>query len=95
VGEWVARGFLVSFAGTVTYARSEDLRRAAILVPRDRLLVETDAPVLAPQAHRGQRNEPAFIGSTYARLAVLRGVETSGLAREVSENAASLFGPRW
>jgi TatD DNase family protein len=51
--------------------------------------------VLAPQAHRGERNEPAFIAATYARLAELRGAETSDLARAVRENAASLFGPRW
>ena len=95
VGEWLARGFLVSFAGTVTYPSSDDLRSAAALVPRDRMLVETDAPVLAPQAHRGQRNEPAFITATYARLAEVRAVDVAELARDVRENAASLFGPRW
>ncbi len=95
VGDWIARGLLISFAGTVTYPRSDDLRRAAALVPRDRLLAETDAPALAPQTQRGRRNEPALIAATYSRLAEARGTDVSRLAREVSENAASLFGPRW
>ena len=95
VGEWIARGFFVSFAGTVTYTRSDALRAAAVLVPEDRILVETDAPVLAPQRHRGQRNEPAFIAATYERLAEIRGTAVADLAMRVRENAASLFGPRW
>src|SRR5262249_54504746 len=60
VSAWTERGFLISFAGTVTYPRAEGLRAAAARVPIERLLAETDAPVLAPQAHRGRRNEPAY-----------------------------------
>lgn len=95
VREWIDRGFLISFAGTVTYPGAHALRDAAALVPDDRILVETDAPVLAPQAHRGRRNEPAFIAATYVCLAEVRGTTVAELARCVSENAASLFGPRW
>ena len=95
VAEWIARGFLVSFAGTLTYPRSDGLRTAAARMPLGGVLVETDAPVLAPQAHRGRRNEPAFIAATYAGVAGARGLDTAELARRVSENAASLFGPRW
>ncbi len=95
VREWIDRGFLISFAGTVTYPGTHALRDAAALVPDDRILVETDAPVLAPQAHRGRRNEPAFIASTYACLAEVRGTTVADLARRVSENAQALFGPRW
>lgn len=95
VDEWVRRGFLVSFAGTVTFPRSERLRAAAAVVPADRLLIETDAPSLAPQPQRGRRNEPAFISATYAEVARVRGLGPERLAEQVRENAASLFGHRW
>ena len=95
MSEWIDRGFFVSFAGTVTYPKSDALRSAALKVPMDRILIETDAPVLAPQAHRGQRNEPAFIAATYACIADARTTSTADLVKSVSRNAASLFGPRW
>jgi TatD DNase family protein len=95
VREWIARGFFVSFAGTVTFPKSDGLRDAAKVVPLDRLLLETDAPALAPQPQRGRRNEPAFIMSTYASVAGARGIAADDLARQVSENAASLFGTGW
>lgn len=95
VDGWVRRGFSVSFAGTVTFPRSDALRAAAALVPADRILVETDAPYLAPQPRRGRRNEPAFVADTYAVVARARGVGTDELARAVRENAATLFGGRW
>lgn len=95
VGGWVRRGFLLSFAGTVTYPRSDALREAARAVPDDRILIETDTPYLAPQARRGQRNEPGLIVHTYDDVARLRGISAARLARLVRENAASLFGARW
>lgn len=95
VDDWIRRGLLVSFAGTVTFPRSDRLRAAAALVPDDRLLIETDAPALAPRPHRGRRNEPAFVASTYGPVASLRGVTPARLAERVRENAASLFGSRW
>jgi TatD DNase family protein len=95
VDEWIRRGLFISFAGTVTFPRNDALRAAAARVPDDRLLIETDAPYLAPQAQRGRRNEPALIASTYAVVARARGVDTFVLAERVRENVASLFGERW
>lgn len=95
VDEWVRRGFAISFAGTVTYPKNEQLREAARRVPPDRLLVETDAPYLAPQGRRGQRNEPAFVAETFAALADVRGEEPAALSRLVAANARRLFRVRW
>lgn len=95
VEDWLRRGLHLSFAGTVTYPRSEALRTAVALVPADRLLLETDSPYLAPQPRRGKRNEPAFVADTYAAVVELRGVTAGELARTVSDNATALFGSRW
>ncbi len=92
VGGWVDRGFFLSFSGTVTYPRSDGLRAAAAAVPADRLLIETDAPSLAPQAHRGRRNEPAFVLDTYAVVAEARGTSVAELAATVRDSYAALFG---
>src|SRR5690606_26027373 len=70
----VALGGYVSFSGILTFKRSEELREIAASVPRDRLLVETDAPYLAPQPYRGKRNEPAYVKETAAVLAKAVGV---------------------
>ena len=95
VDEWTRRGFAVSFAGTATYPKNHALRRAASRVPADRILVETDAPYLAPQSHRGQRNEPAFVIDTVAALAAVRGDEPAALGRQIAQNARKLFGDRF
>jgi len=95
VDEWIRRGFFVSFAGTVTYPKNGHLRESAIRVPADRLLVETDAPYLAPEPHRGHRNEPAFAVDTLAALATARAAAPSALGRQVAQNARRLFGIRW
>jgi TatD DNase family protein len=94
VDDWTRRGFAVSFAGTVTYPKNDALRKAAARVPADRILVETDAPYLAPQARRGQRNEPAFVLDTLATVAAARSREPAELGREMAENARKLFGDR-
>jgi TatD DNase family protein len=90
--ECLERGYAISFAGNVTYKSATDLAEAAARVPQERLLVETDAPYLSPQAVRGQRNQPAFVVHTLAFLAELRGVSREQLGQAVSENAARLFG---
>lgn len=95
VGEWTRRRFLISFAGTVTYPRSEALRDAARAVPDDHVLIETDTPYLTPQARRGERNEPGLIVHTYDEVARLRESTAARLAERVRENAATLFGARW
>lgn len=95
VAEWTRRGFAVSFAGTVTYPKSDALRQAAARVPADRILVETDAPYLASQTRRGERNEPAFVLETLAAVAAARGEDPAELGRRVAENARKLFRIRW
>ncbi|HEX3976404.1 MAG TPA: TatD family hydrolase [Solirubrobacteraceae bacterium] len=82
-----------SFAGNATYPRAEDLRAAALRVPADRLLVETDAPYLSPQPVRGKPNQPANVVMTAQALAVERRVGYAELERAVDANAAALL--RW
>jgi TatD DNase family protein len=95
VGDWLRRGFLISFAGPVTYPKNVVLRRAAALVPAESLLVETDAPYLAPQGRRGQRNEPAFVFETLAAVAGARSEAPERLGAAIAGNAQRLFGARW
>jgi TatD DNase family protein len=90
--ECLDRRYVISFAGNVTYKNAAELAQAAKLVPDDRLLVETDAPYLTPQAVRKQRNQPAFVAHTVDFLARLRGVSPQQLGAIVERNAARLFG---
>jgi len=86
-------GWYCSFAGNVTYPKSEDLREAARRVPEELLLVETDAPFLAPQPVRGKPNRPANVVATAEHVAEVRGVPYEELERAVEANAARVF--RW
>lgn len=86
-----AWNFHISFAGNLTFPKAQPLRDAARLVPLERLLVETDAPYLAPQAVRGQRCEPAFVQHTAACLAELKGVTAEEMGAIAARNAARLF----
>jgi len=88
----LAEGWWISFAGNVTYPKAIDLAEAAQRVPDDRLLVETDAPYLTPQAVRKERNQPAFVTHTARFVAERRGVSYAELERVVEANAATLFG---
>lgn len=81
----------VSFSGIVTFRNAEGIRAAARLVPEDRLLVETDAPFLAPEPHRGRRCEPAHVAATLARLALVRGEPAPRVADATASNARRLF----
>jgi TatD DNase family protein len=92
VDECVAAGYWISFAGNVTYPKAVDLARAAARVPLDRLLVETDAPYLAPQPVRGQPNEPANVVHTARLIAELRRLTDEELEAAVERTAAGLFG---
>jgi TatD DNase family protein len=92
VEDAAARGWYCSFAGNVTYPSAEALREAAARVPAERILVETDAPYLSPQAKRGKRNEPANVVATAELVAELRGVSYEQLERTVEANARALFG---
>jgi TatD DNase family protein len=84
-------GWLVSFAGNVTYPKAAELRLAAAHVPAGQLLAETDSPYLAPQPVRGKRNEPVHLVHTLAALAEARGDDPVELERTVEENAATAF----
>jgi TatD DNase family protein len=84
-------GFFISFAGVVTFPKALRIQEAARMVPRDRLLIETDAPYLAPVPHRGQRNEPAFVIETARTLAGLRGETLEGIAAVTTANFRGLF----
>jgi TatD DNase family protein len=92
LADCLERGYAISFAGNVTYRNAVELRDAAKLVPDERLLVETDAPYLSPQAVRKQRNQPAFVAHTVGFLAPLRGTSVAELGTLVERNAARLFG---
>lgn len=84
--------FDISFSGIVTFKRSDDLRVAARTIPLDRLLIETDAPYLAPMPHRGRRNEPAYIARTAEHLAATVGVSVDELRATTTANAMRRFG---
>lgn len=87
----VAIGHYVSFSGILTFKKSEDLRRIAAQLPEDRILVETDAPYLAPEPWRGKRNEPAYVTETARVLAEVRNVTPERIAEVTSENFFRCF----
>jgi TatD DNase family protein len=84
-------GFHLSFGGILTFPKADEVRKSAALTPENRLLVETDAPYLAPVPHRGKRNEPSFIVETVRRLAELRGWSPEHAADVITRNFARLF----
>jgi len=84
-------GFLISFAGNVTFSKAAGLRETAANVPADKLLLETDSPYLAPQSRRGKRNEPAYILESARLLADIHALEVEDIARITSVNARKLF----
>jgi TatD DNase family protein len=87
----LALGGFVSFSGIVTFRNAQEIQEVAGFVPADRILVETDAPYLAPVPHRGRSNEPAFVRHTAERVAELRGVSFEDLAAQTTANFATLF----
>lgn len=84
-------GQYLSFSGILTFKNAEGIRQAAAFAPADRVLVETDAPFLAPIPHRGQRNEPAFVARTLETLAGLRAISTDEADRITTDNARRVF----
>ncbi|HUY07750.1 MAG TPA: TatD family hydrolase [Acidimicrobiales bacterium] len=85
-------GAYLSFSGIATFKNAEDIRRAVDLCPIDRLLIETDAPYLAPVPHRGTPNEPAFVSLVGVALAKRKGIDVDEFARHTSNNAVKAFG---
>jgi TatD DNase family protein len=84
-------GFYVSFSGILTFKKAEEIREVAAFAPEDRVLVETDAPFLAPVPHRGKTNEPAFTAHTLNTLAEVRGMPADKMAAVTTENTLRLF----
>lgn len=84
-------GWYLSLSGIVTFKKSEGLREVAKFVPLDRLLIETDAPYLAPQSHRGQLNEPSYLPETAQVIAEAKGISLQELAKATSQNAQRFF----
>ena len=84
-------GFYISFSGILTFKKADEVREVAAEVPLDRLLVETDAPYLAPVPHRGKDNEPAFVAHTAAKLAEMRGLGSEEVAALTTANFHRLF----
>jgi len=89
--EFLALGFCISFSGIITFKNSAPIREAGSIVPDERVMVETDAPYLAPEPHRGKRNEPAYVNRTLETLANLRRADARALGAQVIANAARLF----
>jgi TatD DNase family protein len=84
-------GFMISFAGNITFPKAHNIRDAAQMVPLDRMLIETDSPYLAPIPHRGQRNEPAFVKEVAAQIGDLRGEEPEEIGRQTAINFHRFF----
>ncbi len=84
-------GFMISFAGNVTFPKAQPIREAALQVPLDRMFIETDSPFLAPVPYRGKRNEPAFVAEVAGRIAELRGLTSEEIGRQTTENFRRFF----
>ncbi len=84
-------GFMISFAGNLTFPKAQPIRDAAMEVPLERILIETDSPFLAPVPHRGKRNEPAFVKETAQKLAELRGLTTLEIGELTTRNFYNFF----
>jgi TatD DNase family protein len=92
MGKLLSLGLYISFAGQITYKKNDELCEAVKQCPEDRILIETDAPFLAPQVHRGERNEPAFLADTAKWIADLKGISLERLAKITSLNAERFYG---
>jgi len=99
-GEWehaqraLDAGFLISFAGNITFPKAQPIRDAAARVPLDRMLIETDAPFLAPVPNRGKRNEPAWVAQVAEQIGTTRGMESNAVAEQTSRNFERFFNIR-
>jgi TatD DNase family protein len=84
-------GFVISFAGNITYPKAQNIRDAASIVPVDQMFIETDSPYLAPVPHRGKRNEPAFVGEVAKQIALLRGLPIDDIGAVTTANFYRFF----
>ena len=85
-------GFMISFAGNITFPKAQPIRDAAQMVPLDRMLIETDSPYLAPIPHRGQRNEPAFVTEVARQIGELRNLPAEEIGSQTTQNFYNFFG---
>jgi len=85
-------GFMISFAGNITFPKAQPIRDAAQMVPLDRMLIETDSPYLAPIPHRGQRNEPAFVTEVARQIGALRNLPAEEIGSQTTQNFYKFFG---
>jgi len=84
-------GFMISFAGNITFPKAQNIRDATQMVPLDRMLIETDSPYLAPIPYRGQRNEPAYVKEVAAQIGQLRGLTADEIGHQTAENFVRFF----
>jgi TatD DNase family protein len=84
-------GFMISFAGNVTFPKAQSIRDAALEVPLERMLIETDSPFLAPVPYRGKRNEPAFVKEVARQVGELRGLSAEEVGLRTAENFYRFF----
>jgi TatD DNase family protein len=84
-------GFMISFAGNITFPKAQNIRDAAQMVPFDRMLIETDSPYLAPIPHRGQRNEPAYVKEVATQIGSLRGMSALDVGLQTAKNFLGFF----
>ena len=84
-------GFMISFAGNITFPKAQQIRETAAIVPLDRMLIETDSPFLAPIPNRGKRNEPAFVKEVARQIGELRGLSTDDIGRQTTQNFYRFF----
>lgn len=92
VERFVARGYLLSFTGIVTYPNAADIRETVKACPLEQMMIETDAPYLAPVPHRGKRNEPAFVVEVAKAVAAIKGLPAEKIAAATARNAIDFFG---
>jgi TatD DNase family protein len=85
-------GFMISFAGNITFPKAQPIRDAAQMVPLDRMLIETDSPYLAPIPHRGQRNEPVFVTEVARQIGELRSLPAEKIGSQTTQNFYTFFG---
>jgi TatD DNase family protein len=85
-------GFVISFAGNITYPKAQNIRDAAMIAPLDRMFLETDCPYLAPVPHRGKRNEPAYVVEVARQISQLRGISVEEVGRQTTANFHNFFG---
>lgn len=85
-------GFMISFAGNITFPKAQPIRESALAVPLDRMLIETDCPYLAPVPHRGQRNEPSFVQEVARKIGELRGKSADEIGSQTAHNFYNFFG---